>query len=234
MNYLVGIPCLTGASHCKLAIESVAYRDNVSILIIDNGAEPEVKEMLKEYRNMRNFYIISNPENIYVNAAWSQILEYFLSKPEYDYLLIMNSDLALNVNWDKVLDLYFENYPQVIPIPIIRNDNVDTCEVELIIKHDEVFEGTPGVCIILNRKHAKIVFPLPTEILVWFGDDVIYGILRGLGYKTIVPHNLLSSHSQSSTVVKVAGISEIIEEDKRQWEKIKGCVDLRILEWENK
>jgi hypothetical protein len=219
MRYLVGIPCLYGAEHCKEAIESVVHEPNVDVLLIDNGAEQRVKELFTRYQAKKNVTIIRNEVNIYVNPAWNQIISHFL-KSNYDYLLIMNSDLILQKDWNKVLDYYFSEYPNIIPIPTIGNDS-KMGEVSLNFDYIEVSGGTPGVLIILNKKHAELIYPIPETLKVWFGDNWIYEGLRKLGYKTLVLKNLLSYHSWSYTVSRVKGISEIIEQDKIEWEKLK-------------
>lgn len=222
MKYLIGIPCLTGGEHCNESIRStLCYGKDVTTLIIDNGATQDVKEVISRiYTSYNNVDVIHNPENIYVNPAWNQIIDYFL-KGDYDYLLIMNSDLVLHKDWKNVLDNWFLTNISSIPVPVISNDKrlldkelePQTCT--------EVHEGTPGVLIILSRMEAQTIFPIPESIKVWFGDNWIYEGLRKLGYKTIVLSNLITYHSGSQTVSRLKGISEIIEEDKIAWEKLK-------------
>ncbi len=218
MKYLVGIPMLYGAEHCKQAIESVVHKENVDILLIDNGAEQRVKDLIEYYSTNRNVTVIQNQENIYVNPAWNQIINHFL-KNDYDYLLIMNSDLVLQKDWKLVLDKYFSRYPDMIPLPVIGN-NSNMPEVNLNFDYTEVFEGTPGVLIIINRKHAELCYPIPETIKIWFGDNWCYDGLRKLGYRTFVLNNLLSYHTWSQTVQKVKNASEIIEQDKIEWAKL--------------
>ncbi len=220
MKYLIGIPCLYGAGHTKEAIESVVNKPGVDLLLIDNGAEPSVKEVLNSYSAKLNVKVISNPENIYVNPAWNQILNHFLNN-KYDYLLIMNSDLILHKDWKKVLDAYLNEYPNNIPIPYISSNRNDLDRNIDIFSSIEVVAGTPGVLICLNKSHVNLVYPIPETLKVWFGDNWIYDGLRGVGYKTIIVNNLITYHSGSQNVSKVKGISEIIEQDKIEWEKLK-------------
>lgn len=221
MRYLVGIPCLYGAGHTKEAIESVVHKDNVDLLLIDNGSEQAVKELLNGYAQRENVHVIRNLENIYVNPAWNQIILHFLTH-DYDYLLIMNSDLILHKDWSNVLDFYLNTHPDIIPVPVISTDSrIANKKVELSFSYTEVFEGTPGVLIVLNKEHAYNIYPIPEIIKVWFGDNWIYENLRGMGYRTLVLNNLLSYHSGSQTVSKVKGISEIIEQDKIEWGKLR-------------
>lgn len=201
MKILVGIPCLFGSVHTKESIDSVI--NEAEVLLIDNRAEQSVKDVISSY----NCHKIHNKENIYVNPAWNQIIEFFLKNDYYDSLVIMNSDIIMENGWSDVLK---KAETDIIAIPNLGDATEDV----------EVYSGTPGVFIHLNRKQAEIIYPIPEFIKVWFGDNWIYEILRSLGYKTIIYHELKASHyhNGSQNVSRVKGISEIIEEDKRQWE----------------
>lgn len=202
MTILVGIPCLFGSIHTKQSIDSVI--NDAEVLLIDNGAEQSVKDVISGY----NCHKIHNKENIYVNPAWNQILEFFLKNDYYDSLVIMNSDIIMEKGWSDVLK---KAETDIIAVPNLGN----------AIENVEVYSGTPGVFIHLNRKQSEIVYPIPEYCKVWFGDLFIYSILRALGYKTIVFNELKASHyhNGSQNVSRVKGISEIIEEDKRQWDE---------------
>ncbi len=211
---LIGIPMLYGPEHCRECLESVIYKKDVDVLVIDNGAEKRVKDMLLDYVHLPNFHIIINPENIYVNPAWNQIMQFFL-KIDYKHLIIMNSDLIMHEDWDIV----FRKRVSTVVLPVIV-DNFYKVDVESQ-KGVFVFSGTPGVFITMNRKQVELVYPIPSEILVWFGDLWIFTILREKGHHTFIPESLLAKHYWSSTVSKVDGISEIIEKDKLAWEIVR-------------
>lgn len=204
MKILVGIPCLYGPEHTKASIASVI--NEADVLIIDNGADQSVKDVISQFDCLR----IVNEKNIYVNPAWNQILEYFLWEKSYDILVLMNSDLIMQEGWSDVL----KNTPEdVVAIPNLG---------DFYLTEDiEVHQGTAGVFIHLNRKQAKIVYPVPECCRVWFGDLFIYSVLRALGYMTIVRHELkaVHFHNGSNNVKRVLGIDKIIEEDKVQWER---------------
>jgi hypothetical protein len=229
VKILVAIPCLYGAEHTKEAIDSVVYKQDVSVLLIDNGAEVRVKELLSRYEHLQNVFIIHNKENNFVNAAWQQAIDFFNLWDAYSHLIIMNSDLIMQSDWDEVCINRWLKKPDEILIPVITDSKLLTSRVALSICQAQlVHEGTPGVFITINRKQAKIISPLPTETKVWFGDNWIYEILRGCGYETVIPSNLISYHYWSANVQKVEGISAIIEKDKEQWELIKHRKDAII------
>lgn len=233
MKILVAIPCLYGVDHTREAINSVINKPDVDLLLIDNGAEQGVKILIENTKSTGNLYTIHNPENIYVNPAWQQAINCFLGGT-WDYLIIMNSDIIMHKEWDKVLKNWWTNNPEDILIPVMTQDKNFADFNKRTSYGLEVSEGTPGVFITLSRKQAEIINPLPSELKVWFGDNWIYEILRGCGYKTIVVGNLLSYHYWSQNVQKVAGISELIEEDKRQWEIVKHRKQAIIDKWKLK
>ena len=225
MKILLGIPCLYGAGHTKEAIESVIDKPGVVLLLIDNGAEHDVKELIGSYRANETVTVIENKNNVYVNPAWNQIIGFFLDG-DFDYCIIMNSDLVMQKDWDKVLKNRWRVKPDEVCIPfgvaskLFRGVDTDVSRAEV------KSSGTAGVFITLNRKQAKIVYPLPEECKLWFGDEYIYTILRSIGYETVMPENLLSCHYGSKSLSRVKGVSEIIEKDKGHWEKtVKARMD---------
>ena len=222
MRILVAIPCLFNAEATRNAIQSVCNKPNVDLLLIDNGSPADVKHVIHYFKNLyANIHFIANPTNVFVNPVWNQIMYFFLQKPEYDYLIIMNSDLVMQKNWAEVCIKRWEVNPDDMLLPIIQESQIlpESVNIEYA-EATEVFEGTPGVFITLNREQAHIVYPIPSEIKIWFGDNFIFDILRGLKTKTVIPKNLLSFHYWSQSVQRVEGISEMIENDKVQWEQV--------------
>lgn len=228
MKILVAIPCLYGTEHTLEAVNSIVSADG--ILLIDNGAEEGVKNVINSFDRFSNVHVIRNEENIYVNPAWNQIISFFLNS-DFDYLCIMNSDLIMQKDWSGVVARRWMEDPNEILIPKFTQD-----KELLAVNHNTsatlakaVHEGTPGVFITLNKTQAKIVYPLPEVCKVWFGDEYIYTILRKLGYKTVIPNNLIAYHYWSQNVQKVQGISELIEQDKKNWEAFGRSAMLSVI-----
>lgn len=221
MRALIAIPFLSGPDHSKLAIESVLNQQYHDLLLIDNGADHATKAVLNHYHSRDNVHIISNPENIYVNPAWNQAMKYFICRKQYDVLILMNSDLILQENWYISLEQFFngENKDH-IPVPIISDRPQDYNPNSQ--EFDVVTEGIPGVFIVLHRKAVECVYPIPDEIKVWFGDNWIYDLARGNGFKTGVLKGLITTHwhGGSRSIAHTPNVSAIIEQDKIAWEKI--------------
>lgn len=225
MNILVGIPALYGYQHTKNAIESVLNQGEVcDVLLIDNGGDRDIKKIVSDYTGHPRFSVIANENNVFVNPAWNQIMKAFLDCPDgYDLLCIMNSDLELNKGWsDVVRSMLKENDKRSLSPKVVNdlarfNRVVDPSNTSCM----DVTIGLPGVFFTLTKEQCKLVYPIPETIKVWFGDNWIFDKLRNSGHSTVVVDNLLAIHGNSQTVSRVPGISEIIEQDKLEWEKIK-------------
>lgn len=196
-SILVGIPCLYGGNHTQRAIDSVI--GEADLLLIDNGSDQDVKKVIAQYQ----CNVIRNQANIYVNPAWNQILQFFLSGT-WSKLVIMNSDVIMGSGWStNLLD-------GIIPLPsdgTIREPTLVT-------------EGTNGIFICIDRKMASIVYPIPDYIKVWYGDLWIFSILRRLGYQTMMVPELIMEHVHggSLNVQRLDGFVEIVALDGEQWE----------------
>lgn len=211
MKLLVGIPMIYGPSHCKAAIDSVIGKPDVDLLLLDNGAEKEVSELIASYDCLK----IIEPVNTFVNPAWNKMIATFISGG-WDYLIIMNSDLVPFGAWDEICRNRWKVNPDEILIP--RMDEIPRHFSTAVSNAKTVTEGTPGVFITINRKQAEMVYPIPEYCKIWFGDQFIFSVLRRVGFETVIPTNLFASHAWSSTVSRVPGISKMIEDDKIQWE----------------
>lgn len=225
MKILVGIPVVTGALHCRAAIDSAKV--GADVLVIDNGADEEVKVMLDEYSDDDWIYVLQNSKNIYVNPAWNQIIKWFLEHDEYDYLVIMNSDLTMGCLWYCICQYRWHHDKDEILIPSI-NPKDEIFPAPYMLPAKLVSSGTPGVFITLNKKQARLVYPIPESIKIWFGDNWIYEILRGIGYNTVIPPNLIGTTSWSQTIKRVPEAPQIIEQDKIEWPKLADQVAARI------
>ena len=210
-NILVGIPALYAGDVCLRAFKSVI--DEADLLIIDNGSAPDVKEainkILHDYQFTTRVNVIPFSKNIYVNPAWSVILEYFLES-DYEHLVIMNSDLILYPGWSKYLE------DNVWCIVNGGSYKVDT----------EVFEGIAGVFINFNKEMARLVYPLPAALKIWYGDTYIEKKFAKAGIKMIVKAGLLADHVHGGSVT-VRGLPEfqdVIKQDMIEWETIKHTI----------
>lgn len=222
MKILLCIPIIVNPVVAREAIEQIVDKQDVSIILCNNGGGEPIDAVLNEYRFDPNVIIWKKHKNVYVNPIWNEFLEYFLENDQYDRLIILNSDLTLQNDWDIVVKNRWESRPDEILVPTVTDDKllmykpVDSRFGEAT----EVTEGVPGIFITMNRRQAKAVYPINESCKVWYGDNWCYGILTGLGEKIMVLKNLLAFHHHSTSVQSVPGIHNIIEEDKLYWKDV--------------
>lgn len=212
-NTLVGIPVLYNGSVCLQSFKSVI--EEADLLIVDNGADEDVKQAIAQMGSYNDIThrvsLIRNDKNKYVTFAWNQILGAFLDNScPYEYLVIMNSDLIMQPGWSKSLE---NNVWCIVNGGAYK---VDT----------EVFEGIAGVFINFNKEMARLVYPLPESLKIWYNDTFIEKKFKKSGYKMIVKAGLLADHVHggSVTVRQLPEFQEIIKQDMIEWETIKHTI----------
>jgi len=87
---VVGIPVFRGVELMLRAARSAAQLA-CSLVIVQNGPDPEMDVGLRQLRSEISFTLVSFSENKGVSAAWNAIIK---SDPKAPYWLIMNSDVA--------------------------------------------------------------------------------------------------------------------------------------------
>lgn len=185
-------------ANCLNAIHS-------DILVIDNNAEKQVKKVIAKYDK------IVNKKNVFVNPAWNQGMGVFL-EGDWDYIAIIGSDFVLIEGWEQIVS---DNVgDEIIMLPNIHPYEEGEGSVDAP-------GGFPGVFILLDRKMAGLVYPIPEGLLIWFGDQWIYERLEKHGYKKRIYYDLKGMHGNSISVRKLPEAYDVIEEDKRAWETVK-------------
>jgi len=234
MKILIAMPVVTGAEHTKEAIESIVCQSEVDLLICDNGAVQEVKNLLNKYRNVPNVLIWENKRNMYVNPAWNSFMAYFLKqKDKYSHLIIVNSDIIMQDDWFEVVKNRWSVSPDEILVPVqTRDKGVTKIPVDTKVSECKVIKSSiAGIFITLNIRQAEKVYPIPDNIKVWFGDTWIYSILCHF-YNVLIPKNLIVYHVHSQTIQKIDWIGNVIEKDKIAWRKLVTIACQRRIEYE--
>lgn len=219
-KFIVGILCLFGDDHTTECIESVVYKDNVDVLLIDNNAETALKHTINTYeKRLNNVFVIRNDVNMYVNYGMNQVMYNFLTRPEYDYCILLNSDVVMHPDWDIVLRNRLAVDPNESTMPTMIDDK-HFSNVNITTEYQEgtvITGGVNGAFTVLNRKQVEVVYPIPESIRIWYGDNFWYSIVRGMGHFTRRAPNLLGYHCASQNVSRVPEAGEIIEQDKIAW-----------------
>ena len=206
MKLLITIPCLYNSVVIKECLDSIVNLPDTDIICLDNGAEVDVQNLLAEYEEKYyNITVWKEPVNTYVNKPWNNFMNYFLVSTEYTHLMILNSDIILHKQFYDGMKRRLKLFPDEILIPVISTDknSVNVRLDEQLLHFQRVDNGTPGVMILLNREQCAIVNPIPSEIKLWYGDEWTYTLLRGIGYSTVIPSNLIVFHHGSESVKRL-------------------------------
>jgi hypothetical protein len=206
MRTLIGIPVVNNLPLLKETIDSCKKAGFDRFLIVLNGANNDIIEYAKD------FEFILNSENIGVNKAWNQIIEYFLTT-DLDRVVIANSDISIKENFKSELDKIKDDF-YIIP-------NVVDKFSDFKIKTTDEIEGIQsGVFIILNRNQIKIVYPIQTKTDIWFGDsDILQRLKR---YQPVKLFNNLQLKHEISATIRSLDISNKWHQENKVWlDKIK-------------
>ena len=210
MRILSAVPVIYSYSWTKLCLSRITGE----VLIIDNDSQEGIKELIEPYKRK-----IVNKKNVYVNPAWNQAIEYFL-KSKFDLLALISSDVAMAHGWELFVSEFFNDQ---IMIPFTLNIPAeDMKSVSMKPSYKKVPGGHPGTFILLSKQMAKIIYPIPETIKIWFGDEWIFSKLMKAGYEMHVYYNLTCVHGNSRSVETLgAEAYEIIRQDKEAWGKIR-------------
>lgn len=172
-------------------------KDDYKLIVFDNGSEPTKKASHSE---------LFVKENCYFGGAVNLLFQYILNHPEYDSLLILNSDLILHgYNWIKTLrkELFDNEYTIVSPC-IIQPENRQ-CHWKNM--HNWGAKDTRQVSWIdfqaplIHRRFIDHLQLFPDLLRYGWGQDILSGIIcEDMNWKIGVCDNVCAIHLDSYTV----------------------------------
>jgi hypothetical protein len=131
---------------------------------------------------------------------------------DWDYLALGSSDVIMHKDWEKLIP----QRNQEIWVPTYA-DSLELLENQRG-EEKELKGGVAGAFTVLPREAIKIVYPIPRELKLWFGDQYIYEKLRGLGWK-VMQAEFTAYHYGSLGIFGNPDSNKVIEEDKVAWQK---------------
>ena len=168
IKVLIGIPVLDNIEITRACLQHL-YRNtetnrldlNVSVLIVDNGSERDVKCILESEFQKTAFplYFLRNPQNAGVAVAWNQILKFAPEKGNgksfhYDYYIISNNDVLFGVDWLQPLVEAMEKDKTIGWISAMENGSSvlsELIEAHSLSKEYRIDPKTPYTTEIINK-----------------------------------------------------------------------------------
>lgn len=217
MKVLIGIPVFRLPASVARCVKAVLDR-GADVLIVDNGADYDVKEILRNrmWDNCQKFTTISLQTNTYCNGGWNQIMRYGLEHG-YDVIALGTSDVFLHDGWQHLVGERFRNFQNEVILPRIAQP----VEPREFRKAHVVTEGQAGFFTFYPRKAIEIVYPIPSEIRHWFGDQYIFEKLRALGWQTVVLDDMTCDHEWSSVTAVTPEAYSVIGQDQVAWKLLQ-------------
>lgn len=207
MNILVGVPVFRVPELVERCIVSLTEQPS-DVLIIDNASDWEVKQALKRHAN--KIKIITTETNTYCNGGWNLVLEYGIQH-RYDIIGLGSSDATLKPGWQEALRNRAAKASDEVWIAAL---STASAEVEKV-------ESVAGFFNFLPLAAAKLVYPIPSTIRHWFGDQYMFEKLRANGWSTVVLNTLQATHQQSAITCRTPEAYTVIEQDKLAWKELR-------------
>lgn len=186
-----------GAGHyLKKCIESLYEntRNNFELVVVDDASGPETRELIKSLSDEFSFKALLLDKRHYVNPIWNMAGKLTTGK----YIAILNNDITFSPGWDEPLIKQFDDPNVWISNPYQTDQGC--------MEPYAVTKRTNGLLIrgsgfMMSRDSFNAIFPIPEEMLIWFGDNWICRQFLRAGKKSVfVPESVIHHYgSQSST-----------------------------------
>lgn len=185
------------------------------LILVDNGSEPNFEALARQY----SCVYVRNRVNRYVNPAWNQIFR----KCKTEYLTLLNNDCLVR---DKYLDSVvrvMDNRRISLLSPTLKlaealeisSDEFRSEESQPLINPAASREG--HVMTINMTHYRNCRWRIPRMLLIWGGDDWIWGQLRSRGYVCGRISNWTCVGEMHSTIKKYNRIIQpILDRDARR------------------
>ena len=156
------------------SLEENTYND-YELIIVDDISEPATQRFVKSYQPTRPNIKIKRtvvPRKKYTNGIWNTGVQLATG----NYIAVINNDITFSKGWDLPLMASIADKGTLLANPWQTDpwcntpyavDKTTGCQIR-------------GACFMLPAKFAKTkVFPIPDDIIFWFGDNWIEEKCKG-------------------------------------------------------
>jgi len=216
---MLGTPCFAEDREMLLRALRSFQQPEVDVVAIDNGGSPDVKAVLSEMSS--GISIIRNSRNVYVNPAWNQLAERFLAS-DSEILVLANADLAAAPGWSTALLMRHgwasQHSEHEFWFGRIVHDVEDALRPCPSSVETTDAQSTAGSFFAMTREAVRIAFPVPSELLIWYGDGWIHTLLSKSGYHGVALRDLVCWHRGGVSTEHVRERTPITDREKVIWD----------------
>lgn len=216
---MLGVPCFAEDYAPLIQALKSFQQPDVDVVAVDNGGSLDVKRALEEMA--RDITVIRNERNVYVNPAWNQLADKFLASNS-EILVLANADLAVAPGWAASLLMRHEqtkeNGKQEFWWGHFGHLGSKPPSSE---EADAASQCSCGSFFALTKVAVKICFPIPGELLIWYGDNWIVTKLTRARYRGVTLRNVFCwPPTASVSQRRLPELNSILIRDQEAWRRI--------------
>lgn len=157
-----------------------------------------------------------NPRHLWTNASWNE----GVSLATGDYIAVMNSDIWVPRGWDSELIALLDGKHCSVACPLERKGDSQIALDPLI---EKVHPGMiKGACFMFRRQETKKFFPIPEQLVHWYGDRWIADMAweKGKGVTFVAGATITHYTTQSGRLIDKTLYYSTIYQDLLSYEKL--------------
>lgn len=177
-----------------------------------------VKLAMESLSEVDTYFVNDDEEKpkLYCNGGWNKAMEHFLAG-DWDYLLLSSDDVILSKGWSQ--RIIHKGMTVYVPEYLPTAEGLENHMTPLLI---ELTSSINGACTLLPREAVQLIYPIPKELKMWFGDQYMFTKLRKAGYKVMQGAFMAFHYGQQSLDNPHA--QAVIAEDKLAWPAIEATL----------
>jgi GT2 family glycosyltransferase len=226
--------CALGWNHAEITrrwLDSVRRHSSghdVQLYLMDNGSDDATSAVMQSFHPR---YFRRNPTNDSIHKGWNELTA-AACRDGASVVIISNNDLIVGPGWLDPLLRELSRGDKRYFLPNGSLTNPVTFERDAATKPAPGTRPTrAGWCIVLPAAAVPLFWPIPEELVLWYGDDVIHDRLGAAGYRCEAVDDCLVLHMGSVSFYKRAGYNEIVARDKIVYERICAQQAERAKQW---
>jgi len=192
------IPVYNQLKYLKVTIDSILNntKENIELIIIDNGSGNEVKEYLNNYKSSKMIHIITNDKNLGFGKANNQGAK----RAQGKYLLFLNSDVKVSNDWlTKLLDGINEEKIGMVGVAGGRLDKNFRC-TGIVRTNDASYNYLEGWCLLLEKQLFDDIGGWDERFFAFSEDADLSYRIKKCGYKLKIVEGVHIHHYRNRTV----------------------------------
>lgn len=209
--------------YTKWFIESIArnsYPHPLGFFVLDNGSSDGSLEWLRSMK-VSPVVILRNEGNESLSKGWSRVLQLGLDYGA-ELLCLANNDLVVGPGW---LDAIVEQSKKDLKAYWLPNAELTPermAEARTRPRTGGTRPARAGWCLFFRDETVREFLPLPEELRLWYGDDMIHWKLKKAGYRCLSVDDSYVYHYGSKTISTIGPIQAIIDADKEAYFRLTG------------